>query len=131
MTRGTRTFYLPLERDDCTPPEATLVVRRDGEDSFAAGLAVCRPEDPFHKRVGRHMAFGRLQSKELSFHGKLEEIAKDIYDRVVAISERRGGGVMDIMDPDTSGDVFLALDPTDLNKYFDKKLANQSDSEER
>lgn len=60
QAKGTLTFYLPLERDDVTPPEVTILVRRVAADQWHAGIAVCSEGDTFQKRLGRQIAFGRL-----------------------------------------------------------------------
>lgn len=65
LTRGTKTFYLPLARDAETQPEVTLMIRRTEDGIYQAGTAICSRTDAFQKRRGRHIAYHRLQGKPL------------------------------------------------------------------
>ncbi len=65
QTAGTLTFFFPCKRDAAQAPEVTLMVRRVAEDEWHAGLAQCSQEDMFSKRLGRKMAFHRLQGAPL------------------------------------------------------------------
>lgn len=69
---GTLTFHFPLQRGPEIPPEMTVVVRRVGDDSWHAGIAVCSLEDQFVKRVGRRIAYHRLCGRPFQANSALE-----------------------------------------------------------
>jgi hypothetical protein len=67
-TKQTLTFFFPRERNETTPPQVTVMVRRVSEDEWQAGMAVCSRKDMFERREGRVRAFGRLQRRPFSDH---------------------------------------------------------------
>lgn len=59
---GTRTFYFPLDRDNKTPPQATVLIRRVGNEYIAA-YSVASVKDSFEKRKGKMIALSRLKNE--------------------------------------------------------------------
>jgi hypothetical protein len=88
QTAGTLTFYFPFERDAITPPRATLIVRRVGEEEWHAGLAVCSDDDMFQRQVGRKIAFHRLQG--FPIRGQTpDELLLQARGRIDRVTQRR------------------------------------------
>lgn len=59
---GTRTFYFPLDRDNNTPPQATVLIRKV-ENEYIAAYAVASAKDAFEKRTGKMIALSRLKNE--------------------------------------------------------------------
>ena len=85
-TAGTLTFFFPYKRDMGTPPEVTVMVRRTGEEEWRAGFSVCSREDMFCRRVGRVIAFQRLEGHP--FPGPRTIVSKKPLDLLIAIAMR-------------------------------------------
>lgn len=88
QTAGTLTFFFPYKRDFEHAPEVTLIIRRVAEDEWHAGLAQCSREDMFDKKVGRKMAFHRLQGAPLR-SGNPISLLDQVLDRTDSVRTRR------------------------------------------
>ena len=88
QTAGTLTFFFPQLRDATTPPEATLIVRRVAENAWQAGLALCSNDDMFSRRLGRKIAFHRLEGRPI-FADNVPGLLTQVMRRVLAVTGRR------------------------------------------
>lgn len=89
-TRGTKTFHLPFQRNAELGPELTIMVRRDDDGTYSAGLAVCSPDDQFVKRTGRRIAFHRLEGCPFQAQSARELVEK-IDEHLDELTHRRVG----------------------------------------
>lgn len=82
VTRGTKTFYFPFNRESGESPRVTIMVKRVSGGAFHAGVAVCSQEDNFVRRVGRRIAFHRMLGKPVVAPNSDELVAglRDYFD---------------------------------------------------
>ena len=88
QTAGTLTFFFPSRRDAETPPRTTLMVRRVGEEEWHAGLAMCSDDDMFQRRLGRKIAFHRLEGSPIR-NQSVAELLIQIRGRIDRVTQRR------------------------------------------
>ena len=88
QTQGTKTFYLPFQTTPEYGPELALMFRRKEDGSYEAGMAACSLQDSFVKRIGRRIAFHRLNNRP--FEGSsAQEIMGKIIQHVEKLAARR------------------------------------------
>jgi hypothetical protein len=124
-TQGTRTFYLPLDRDSTTPPELAVVIKPGKDHQFRAGVSFCSPGDQFSKSRGRLKAFGRMKSRR-ALVGSAREIVEMIIDQLQTLADRHGD---DYADGFLMADVGKVLNQDSLEAYFQTKKENREDQE--
>ncbi len=86
-TQQTLTFFFPRDRDETTPPEVTVMIRRTAEHEWHAGMSVCSRKDMFEKKEGRVRAFGRLKGRPIETEGPYGEAAGWLGDTLASICE--------------------------------------------
>lgn len=89
QTKGTKTFYLPLDRSQNRSPEVTLMFRPVEEGKFAVGVTVCSRLDQFEKHAGRKRAYHRLHG--IPAIGTPDELATHLINRLAATEANRPG----------------------------------------
>lgn len=88
QTFGTLTFYFPYKRGPEQPPEVTVMVRRVSDFEWQAGLSMCSKTDTFDKKVGRKIAFHRLNGFPLRDKSPLG-LMRQIAQRIDEVTKRR------------------------------------------
>lgn len=93
----TRTFHLPMVRDDRTPPKVTIVMRQKAvyaaagspakPTEYELGYAVCSNADQFEKRRGRLIALSRLNGAPIE--GTRTDVLGFVYENVLGLIRRR------------------------------------------
>lgn len=58
----TYTIHLPMERTGKCPVMTLVVCKGGAPDTYRIGVAICNPKDSFNKKLGRRIAFGRMQT---------------------------------------------------------------------
>jgi hypothetical protein len=117
QTRGTKTFYFPVERDEACPPKLTVMIKRATDGSLHAGVSVCSSEDNFCRRVGRKIAFYRLLGRPLvALNSK--DLVDQLYFYLEALAKRRVGDAFHLpaMDLEMLEGVEAAFDMLDENR---------------
>ena len=81
-------FHLPLKRDNLTPPVVTVAFRRNRENKFSAGVAICNNKDQFSKKAGRAIATERLRGKPF-VADDASDLLYSIYATIIKVMYRR------------------------------------------
>lgn len=117
QTRGTKTFYFPVERDEACPPKMTVMIKRVADGSLHAGVSVCSAEDNFSRRVGRRIAFHRLLGRPLVASDS-RELVDRLYSYLENLSKRGVVGLRSLasLDLEMLEGVEAAFDMLDANR---------------